>query len=55
MFKYNLLILINKMAKKLILDIDEDTWKKVLKYKIDSSLKNNNETVINLIQKGLKK
>lgn len=29
------------MAKKLILDIDEDTWKEVLKYKIDKNHKNN--------------
>ena len=43
------------MPKKLILDIDEDTWKEVLKYKIDYGLKNNNETVIKLIQKGLRK
>ena len=43
------------MAKKLILDIDEALWKEVLKYKIDNDLKNNNETVINLIKKSLKK
>jgi len=43
------------MAKKIILDVDEDTWKDVLKYKIDYGLKNNNETVIVLIKKGLKK
>lgn len=43
------------MAKKLILDIDEATWKQVLKYKIDYGLKNNNETVVNLIKKGLRK
>ncbi len=43
------------MTKKLILDIDEDTWKEVLKYKIDHELKNNNEAVVKLIQKGLKK
>jgi len=43
------------MAKKLILDIDEDTWKEVLKYKIDFGLKNNNEAVIKLIKKGLRK
>ncbi|MFH1257044.1 MAG: hypothetical protein V1494_07190 [Candidatus Diapherotrites archaeon] len=42
------------MAKKLILDIDEATWREVLKYKIDYGLKNNNQTVIKLIQKGLK-
>jgi len=43
------------MPKKLILDIDEETWKEVLKYKIDYGLKNNNEAVIKLIMRGLKK
>ena len=43
------------MAKKLILDIDENTWKEVLKYKIDKSMKNNNDAVVELIKKGLKK
>ena len=33
------------MPKKLILDIDEDTWKEVLKYKIDNNLKNNNDKI----------
>jgi hypothetical protein len=42
------------MPKKLILDIDEDVWKEVLKYKIDNSLKNNNEAVVKLVKKGLK-
>ena len=42
------------MAKKLILDIDEDTWKEVLKYKIDKSMKNNNFAVVELVKKGLK-
>jgi hypothetical protein len=42
------------MAKKLILDIDENTWKEVLKYKIDSDLPNNNEAVVRLIKRGLK-
>jgi hypothetical protein len=42
------------MAKKLILDIDEETWKEVLKYKIDADLANNNEAVVKLIKKGLK-
>ena len=27
------------MAKKLILDVDEETWKEVLKYKIDKALR----------------
>jgi len=43
------------MAKKLILDCDEKLWKEVLKYKIDQNLKNNNEAVKKLIEKGLKK
>jgi len=42
------------MAKKLILDVEEKLWKKVLKFKIDQDLKNNNEAVIKLIKKGLK-
>jgi len=42
------------MVKKLILDVDEETWKEVLKYKIDHDFKNNNETVVKLIHKGLK-
>jgi len=42
------------MAKKLILNADEKLWKEVLKYKIDNNLKNNNEAVIKLIEKGLK-
>jgi len=41
------------MSKRLILDIDDPTWKEVLKYKIDNDLKNNNEAVVNLIKKGL--
>jgi len=43
------------MPKKLILDIDDEIWKEVLKYKIDYGLKNNNEAVVKLIKKGLKK
>jgi len=41
------------MPKKLILDIDNETWKEVLKYKIDNDLNSNNEAVIKLIKKGL--
>lgn len=41
------------MPKKLILDCDDPLWRKVLKYKIDKGLKNNNEAVIKLIKKGL--
>lgn len=42
------------MVKKLILDIDEETWKEVLKFKIDYDFKNNNDAVVDLIKKGLK-
>jgi hypothetical protein len=42
------------MVKKLILDIDEETWKEVLKYKIDFDLPNNNQAVVGLIKKGLR-
>ena len=42
------------MPKKLILDIDENTWKEVLKYKIDKSMKNNNVAVVQLVKIGLK-
>lgn len=41
------------MSKKLILDTNDDFWKKVLKYKIDKNFKNNNEAVLDLIKKGL--
>ncbi len=43
------------MAKKLILDVDDALWREVLKFKIDYGLKNNNEAVVKLIQRGLKK
>jgi len=43
------------MPKKLILDIEEEVWKEVQKYKIDNDLDNNNEAVVRLIKKGLKK
>ena len=42
------------MAKKLILDCDNHLWNNVLKFRIDKSLKNNNEAVIELIKRGLK-
>ena len=45
---------INNMAKKLLLDCEDNLWNEVLKYKIDKGLKNNNEAVIDLIKKGLK-
>jgi hypothetical protein len=41
------------MPKTLILDIDDLTWKDVLKFKIDNDLKNNNEAVATLIKRGL--
>lgn len=43
------------MPKKIILDCEDQLWREVLKYKIDYGLKNNNEAVIKLIQRGLKK
>lgn len=43
------------MSKKLVLDCDNELWKDVLKYKIDNSLLNNNETVILLIKIALEK
>ena len=43
------------MAKKLILDVEDKLWREVLKFKIDYGLKNNNEAVVKLIQRGLKK
>jgi hypothetical protein len=41
------------MPKKLILDIDDATWKEVLKFKIDNDLKNNNQATVALIKRGL--
>jgi len=41
--------------KKLILDIDNETWKLVLKYKIDRDLRTMNDTVKELIVAGLPK
>lgn len=43
------------MPKKLILDVEEQLWREVLKFKIDKGLKNNNEAVIRLIRIGLKR
>jgi len=43
------------MPKKLILDIDDKIWNEVLKYRIDSGSKNNNEAVVKLIKKALGK
>ena len=42
------------MSKKIILDCEDVLWNKVLKFKIDNKLKNNNEAVIELLSKGLK-
>jgi len=42
------------MPRKLLLDVDNETWKKVQKLKIDQDFKNNNETVVYLIKKGLR-
>ena len=47
--------MVTNMPKKLVLDIDEETWKEVRKYKIDHGLKNNNEAVVKLIKRGLKR
>jgi hypothetical protein len=41
------------MPKKIILDIDDLTWKKVLELKKEYSLKNNNQAVKLLILRGL--
>lgn len=43
------------MAKKLVLDVDEQLWIDVQKYKLDHKLGNNNKAVIELIKIGLKK
>ena len=43
------------MPKKLALDVDNELWKEVQKFRIDKSLKNNNEAVIELIKRGLSK
>ncbi len=41
------------MVEKLVLDIDEETWKEVWKYKIDANIKKINDAVVELIKKGL--
>ena len=43
------------MAKKLILDVDENLWKEVLKFKIDLGVRTANLAVVELIKRGLKK
>jgi hypothetical protein len=42
------------MAIKHNLDADDDLWRQVLIYKIETKQKNNNEAVISLIRRGLK-
>lgn len=42
------------MPKKLILDIDNPTWKQVTQYKIDESIKTMNKACVKLIKLGLK-
>lgn len=41
------------MVKKLVLDIDEETWQKVQIYKIQNKLPSNNQAVVELVNKGL--
>lgn len=41
------------MPRKLLLDVENDLWKEVQKLKIDKDFKNNNETVVYLLKKGL--
>ena len=43
-----------EVAKKLLLDANDELWNEVLKYRIDRRFKNNNEAVVELIKKGLK-
>jgi len=43
------------MAKKLILDCNEELWIEVQTYRLKHKLKNNNEAVLELIKKGLRK
>ena len=43
------------MAKKLILDVDEELWKQVSHFKIDWGAKSYNDAVVELIKRGLGK
>ena len=43
------------MKTKHQLKCGEDLWKLVLKFKIDNDFRNNNDTVLELIRKGLEK
>lgn len=42
------------MVKKHIIDVKQEVWKNVLRYKIDHDMRNNNEAVVDLIKKGLR-
>jgi hypothetical protein len=43
-----------KFPTKLNLKCDDERWNRVLKFKIDNNLENANETVLELIDRGLK-
>jgi len=43
------------MAEKIVLDVDEATWKEVWKFKIEHDHKIMNDAVVELIKRGLKK
>lgn len=43
------------MKTKLQLKVNDNFWKRVLVFKIENSFKNNNEAVLELIKRGLKK
>ena len=43
------------MAKKMILDVDDTLWNEVLKYRIDHGFKKNNEAVVDLLKKALRR
>lgn len=45
----------DKQKVKLQLKTTDKFWKKVLRHKIDYDFKDNNEAVLDLIKKGLKK
>ncbi len=42
------------MTKKLVLDIDEASWKEVKKFQIDNDIKHINDAVVELVKTGLK-
>ena len=41
------------MAKKLILDVDDATWKRVSIFKIKKDLRTKNDAVVELLKLGL--